>query len=113
MIAGAAITLLGGGDEAASGAAQVETTPERTSVRSVAVLPLVNRSGLEDDKYFTDGMHDEILAQLSEISDLSVRAEPRLCSIVIAQRTSPRSVKNLTPVTSWKAVCNGREARCG
>ncbi|UCC83989.1 MAG: hypothetical protein JSW46_03375, partial [Gemmatimonadota bacterium] len=40
---------------------------------SVAVLPLVNRSGLEDDVYFTDGIHDEILTQLSKISSLSVR----------------------------------------
>ena len=57
--------LLGGG-----GAETRAVAEERPSV---AALPFVNRSGLEEDAYFTDGIHDEILTHLSKISSLSVR----------------------------------------
>jgi len=39
---------------------------------SIAVLPFENRSRLEDDAYFVDGIHDDILTQLSKISALKV-----------------------------------------
>jgi len=39
---------------------------------SIAVLPFDNRSKLEDDAYFVDGIHDDILTQLSKISALRV-----------------------------------------
>lgn len=38
----------------------------------VAALPWVNRSGREEDAYFTDGIHDEILTRLGKIRDLRV-----------------------------------------
>ena len=39
---------------------------------SIAVLPFDNRSRLEDDAFFVDGIHDDILAQLSKVSTLRV-----------------------------------------
>ena len=39
---------------------------------SVAVLPFENRSRLEDDAFFVDGIHDDILTQLSKVSALRV-----------------------------------------
>ena len=39
---------------------------------SIAVLPFENRSRLEDDAYFVDGIHDDIVTQLSKISALRV-----------------------------------------
>jgi TolB-like protein/Tfp pilus assembly protein PilF len=39
---------------------------------SIAVLPFENRSRLEDDAFFVDGIHDDILTQLSKISALKV-----------------------------------------
>ena len=39
---------------------------------SIAVLPFDNRSKLEDDAYFVDGIHDDILTQLSKVSALKV-----------------------------------------
>jgi TolB-like protein/Flp pilus assembly protein TadD len=39
---------------------------------SIAVLPFENRSKLADDAYFVDGIHDDILTQLSKISALKV-----------------------------------------
>jgi TolB-like protein/Tfp pilus assembly protein PilF len=51
------------------GKASGATTDARPSI---AVLPFENRSRLEDDAYFVDGIHDDILTQLSKISALKV-----------------------------------------
>jgi serine/threonine-protein kinase len=58
---------------------------------SVAVLPFVNRSGLEEDEYFTDGIHDQILTQLSKISGLSVRGR----TSVMQYRESPKNLRQI------------------
>jgi TolB-like protein/Tfp pilus assembly protein PilF len=39
---------------------------------SIAVLPFENRSDVQKDTYFVDGIHDDILTQLSKISALRV-----------------------------------------
>ena len=38
----------------------------------VAVLPFVNRSAGDSDAFFTDGLHDELLTQLSKIAGIKV-----------------------------------------
>ncbi len=48
------------------------TTPAADAGPSIAVLPFDNRSAKEDDVYFVDGIHDDILTQLSKISALKV-----------------------------------------
>jgi len=49
--------------------AEVTSTAARDiPARSIAVLPFRNRSALEDDVYFVDGIHDDILTQLAGIS---------------------------------------------
>ncbi len=40
--------------------------------KSIAVLPLANLSGEKGDEYFTDGMTEDIITQLSKISDMKV-----------------------------------------
>ena len=44
------------------------------SDRSIAVLPFENRSAKQDDAYFTDGIHDDILTQLTKIGAMKVIA---------------------------------------
>ena len=56
-------------------ASQVPPDPSRglkDARPSVAVLPFENRSRLEDDAFFVDGIHDDILTQLSKVSALRV-----------------------------------------
>ena len=36
----------------------------------IAVLPFVNLSGMRANKYFTDGIHEELLTQISHIKDI-------------------------------------------
>jgi TolB-like protein/Tfp pilus assembly protein PilF len=64
----------------------LETEPKQTEVpveeipavepvgreKSIAVLPFDNISPNPEDAYFADGIHDEVLAQLSKIRDLKV-----------------------------------------
>ena len=40
--------------------------------KSIAVLPFANRSAKPDDAYFAEGMHDDLLTQLSRVGDLRV-----------------------------------------
>jgi len=64
-----------GKDAAASTASalQPDASPGiKDSRPSVAVLPFENRSDQSKDAYFVDGMHDDILTQLSKVSALRV-----------------------------------------
>jgi len=40
--------------------------------RSIAVLPFANRSAMEEDVFFVDGVHDDLLILLSRLGDLKV-----------------------------------------
>jgi len=52
-------------------AAEVDPAPADVK-KSVAVLPFANRSPDVSDTYFVDGIHDDVLTQLSKIQDLKV-----------------------------------------
>ena len=54
--------------------ADVEAVPIADPRPSVAVLPFQNRSDSATDRYFADGMHDDILTQLAKIAALKVIA---------------------------------------
>jgi len=54
-------------------AVQPDASPGTKDARpSVAVLPFENRSREADDAFFVDGIHDDILTQLSKVSALRV-----------------------------------------
>ena len=76
---------------------------------SIAVLPLVNRSGLEDDRYFTDGIHDEILTQLSKISGLSIRGR----TSVMQYRDSPKNLRQIGEELNARYLLEGGVQRAG
>ena len=44
----------------------------RLGAQSIAVLPFANRSNREEDLFFTDGIHDDLLTQLAKINDMKV-----------------------------------------
>jgi TolB-like protein/Tfp pilus assembly protein PilF len=76
---------------------------------SVAVLPLANRSGLEEDQYFTDGFHDEILTQLSKIGGLSVRGR----TSVLEYRDRPKNIRQIGEELNARYVMEGGVLRAG
>lgn len=38
--------------------------------KSIAVLPFKNHGGLQKDVFFSDGIHDDLLTQISQIHDI-------------------------------------------
>ena len=65
------------GDRPATASVPMTTIAEskpaaRLGARSIAVLPFANRSNRDEDLFFTDGIHDDLLTQLAKIHDLKV-----------------------------------------
>ena len=58
--------------------------------RSIAVLPLENLSPDPDDAYFTTGMHEDIIIQLSRIGDIQVIARSSVMGYAAGERTIQR-----------------------
>lgn len=52
----------------------VESLGQELDVRSIAVLPFVNMTGDADQEYFSDGISEELLNALAQVSDLRVVA---------------------------------------
>ncbi|NND44183.1 MAG: tetratricopeptide repeat protein [Xanthomonadales bacterium] len=50
----------------------IEAGPANVNRKSIAVLPLANRSVNPEDAFFAEGIHDEILTRLSRVSALKV-----------------------------------------
>jgi adenylate cyclase len=76
---------------------------------AVAVLPLENRSGLREDEYFTDGIHDEILTQLSKIGALSVRGR----TSVMRYRETLKSLSDIGEELNARYLLEGSVLRAG
>ena len=53
-------------------ARQTEIAPTANAEKSIAVLPLLNESGDPKDEYFSDGLSEELIAALAQISGLKV-----------------------------------------
>ena len=60
------------------------------AVNSIAVLPFANRSRLEDDEFFTDGIHDDLLTQLAKISGLKVISRTSVMQYKGTEKTIPQ-----------------------
>ena len=76
---------------------------------SIAVLPFDNRSRLEDDAFFVDGIHDDILTQLSKISALKVISR----TSVEQFRGTRLPVKEIAQQLGVKSILEGGVQRGG
>jgi len=64
--------------------------------KSIAVLPFDNISPKPEDAYFADGIHDELLTQLSKIRDLTVISRTSVMRYSVKDRPSlPEIAANL------------------
>jgi TolB-like protein/tetratricopeptide (TPR) repeat protein len=75
------------GTASQSPSASREATAEKD--HSIAVLPFANRSNLEDDMFFTDGIHDDLLTQLAKIADLKVISRTSVMKYKNTEKTIP------------------------
>jgi TolB-like protein/Tfp pilus assembly protein PilF len=60
--------------------------------KSIAVLPFSNLSGEQENAFFTDGIQDEILANLAKIAELKVISRT---SVMLYKAGTPRNVREI------------------
>jgi len=106
----------GGGVAAIPTAVGAPTAMQRIAERialddrpGIAVLPFVHRSGVEEDRYFTDGLHDELLTRLTTISGLRVIAR----TSVEPYRDTPKDVREIGDELGVGYVLEGGVQRAG
>jgi TolB-like protein/Tfp pilus assembly protein PilF len=73
---------------AAAGSPEPATIPEK----SIAVLPFENLSRDPDNAFFTDGVQDEILADLAKVADLKVISRT---SVMLYKSGNPRNLREV------------------
>lgn len=89
-----------------------ESAVETTLVadeNSIAVLPFANRSAEADDIYFTDGIHDDLLTQLSKIDAFSVISR----TSVMEYRGTTKNLRQIARELSVANIMEGAVQRSG
>ena len=80
-----------------------------TIVKSVAVLPFVNLSTDPENEYFSDGITDDIIAQLSKVPDLKVTSR----TSVMQFKTSTKSLRDIGAELQVATILEGTVRRAG
>lgn len=84
-------------------------TTARLGAHSIAVLPFENRSSNEDDLFFTDGIHDDLLTQLAKIDDLKVISR----TSVMTYRDTTKRIPQIAEELGVAKVLEGGVQRAG
>ncbi len=86
-------------------------SPEFMAVEenSIAVLPFANLSSDPDDLYFTDGIHDDLVTQLSRIDAFSVISR----GSVMEYRDTPKNIREVAQELSVANIIEGSVQRMG
>ncbi len=79
------------------------------SKKSIAVLPFANRSALAEDIFFVDGVHDDILSQLSRIGSLKVISR----TSVERFRDTEKSMQEIGQALGASSILEGAVQRAG
>ena len=87
--------------------AQVDAMIERAP--SIAVLPFDNRSAREEDEYFVDGIHDDILNQLAKVESLKVISR----TSVLRYRDPTRNIRDIGRELQVATILEGGVQRAG
>ena len=101
--------------EAATNTVQETKTPVQKqpvaveNKKSVAVLPFANMSDSKEDAYFADGVQDDILTQLTNITSLKVISR----TSVMGYRNTTKNVKTIGKELGVAAVLEGGVQRAG
>lgn len=97
-------------------AAKQEEAPENAPVegspaneKSIAVLPFANRSNQQDDLFFTDGIHDDLLTQLAKIHALDVISR----TSVMEYRDTRKNVKEIGAELNVATILEGGIQKVG
>lgn len=78
-------------------------------MRSIAVLPFATRSEDQQDRYFAEGMHDDLLAQLAKIDSLTVISR----TSVMQYADTRKNIRQIGDELGVAAVLEGSIQRAG
>jgi TolB-like protein/Tfp pilus assembly protein PilF len=105
--------------ELAQGAEAVTTQPDIPSSavkagssaprNSIAVLPFANRSNRDDDLFFTDGIHDDLLTQLAKLGGLKVISR----TSVLSYRDTDKKIPEIAAELGVGTILEGGVQRAG
>ena len=87
----------------------VDVEPVAVDKNSIAVLPFANRSADAEDVYFTDGIHDDLLTQLSKIDAFSVISR----TSVMEYRDTTKNLREIARELSVANIMEGSVQRSG
>ena len=79
------------------------------AIKSIAVMPFANEGGNAEAEYLSDGMTETLISNLSQLSNLSVKARSSVFRYK-GQETSPQTIGRELNV---QAILNGRVAQRG
>jgi len=89
--------------------AQTVAVVAEVDANSIAVLPFANRSADEGDIYFTDGIHDDLLTQLSKIEAFSVISRTSM----MEYRDTTKNLRQIARELSVANIMEGSVQRAG
>lgn len=96
LVVGATLTLLAAVALTYMFVFRATTAPQRSQIRSLAVLPLENLSGDPAQDYFADGMTEALISNLAQISALKVISRTSVMQYKSARRPPlPQIAKEL------------------
>src|SRR5205807_10290971 len=85
-------------------------TPPQIPQKSIAVLPFENRSSDPENGFFTDGVQDEILTDLSKVADLKVISRT---SVMQYKTGTKRNLREIAEDLGVAHVLEGSVQRAG
>jgi serine/threonine-protein kinase len=80
-----------------------------SSIRSIAVMPFVNEGGNAEAEYLSDGMTESLIASLSQVPNLTVKAR----SSVLRYKGKETDPKTVGSELNVQAILNGRVSHLG
>ena len=88
---------------------EIDLSTRDIDKNSIAVLPFANRSADAEDIYFTDGIHDDLLTQLSRIDAFSVISR----TSVMEYRDTTKNLRQIAQELSVANIMEGSVQRAG
>ena len=76
---------------------------------SIAILPFANRSNRDEDQFFTDGIHDDVLTHLANIGSMKVISR----TSVMRYRDTDTPIPEIADALGVKTVLEGSIQRSG
>ncbi|EDY83860.1 tetratricopeptide repeat domain protein [Verrucomicrobiia bacterium DG1235] len=77
--------------------------------KSIAVLPFDNRSNVDEDQFFTDGIHDDLLTQISRIRDIKTISR----TSVMAYKDTTKNMRQIGEELGVATLLEGGVQRSG